>query len=254
MVSPDGSIHLVARGDDRKLWHNFSHRKQTLDVRLGAIKAAAHLTTDAALINSSMMMARALASQMKTTLAAIKEFDQQVEELCQAHEVFELVASLPGAGRVYGSRLLAALGANRERQASADELLRFGGVAPVVERSGKSSWTRWRYFCPKFVRQAFVEYAGESIRYSQWAQAFYVSQKAKGKRHQAAVRALAYKWIRIIWKCWQTRTRYNEARYVECLRKKGLALVQATAWVEGSRLTRHPQLACQVDTYVANHP
>ena len=208
--------------------HN-SHRKETLDARLDAIKAAAPLTTDAAVINSSVMMARALASQMKTTLLAVKEFDQQVAELCQTHEDFELFASLPGAGRVYASRLLAAMGANRERWASADELLRFSGVAPVVERSGKSSWTRWRYFCPKFLRQAFVEYAGESIRHSQWAQAFYVSQKAKGKSHQAAVRALAYKWIRSIWKCWQTRTRYSEARDVECLRKKGSALVPATA-------------------------
>ena len=129
---------------------------------------------------------------------------------------------------VYASRLLTALGSNRERWASADELLRFSGVAPVVERSGKSSWTRWRYFCPKFVRQSFVEYAGESVKHSEWARAFYVSQKAKGKRHQAAVRALAYKWIRIIWKCWQTRTKYDEARYVECLRKNGSALVSAT--------------------------
>jgi transposase len=208
--------------------HN-SHRKQTLDARLDAIKEAAPLTAAAAVINSSVMMARALASQMKTTLEAVKEFDQQIEELCQAHADFELFASLPGAGRVYASRLLTAMGANRERWASADELLRFSGVAPVVERSGKSSWTRWRYFCPKFIRQAFVEYAGESIRHSEWAQAFYVSQKAKGKSHQAAVRALAYKWIRIIWKCWQTREKYNEARYVECLRKKGSALIPATA-------------------------
>ena len=63
---------------------------------------------------------------------------------------------------------------------------------------------------------------------SEWAKAFYLSQKAKGKSHQAAVRALAYKWIRIIWKCWQTRTNYDEARYLECLRKKGSALVPAT--------------------------
>jgi hypothetical protein len=75
------------------------------------------------------------------------------------------------------------------------------------------------------VRQSFVEYAGESVKHSEWARAFYVSQKAKGKRHQAAVRALAYKWIRIIWKCWQTREKYDEARYLECLRKKGSALV-----------------------------
>jgi len=208
--------------------HN-SHRRETLETRLDSIREAAPLTTDQAVIASSVTMVRALASQMKTTLAAVKEFDQQIEGLCAAHEDFELFASFPGAGSVYASRLLTALGSNRERWASADELLRFSGVAPVVERSGKSSWTRWRYFCPKFFRQSFVEYAGESIRHSEWAQAFYASQKAKGKSHQAAVRALAYKWIRIIWKCWQTRTKYDEARYVECLRKKGSVLVPATA-------------------------
>jgi transposase len=208
--------------------HN-SQRKETLDARLDAIKEAAPLVTDAAVINSSVMMARALASQMKTTLEAVKEFDQQIAALCESHEDFELFTSLPGAGTVYASRLLTAMGSDRERWASADELLRFSGVAPVVERSGKSSWTRWRYFCPKFIRQAFVEYAGESIRHSTWAKSFYERQRAKGKKHQAAVRALAYKWIRIIWKCWQTRTKYDEARYVECLRKKGSAFVSATA-------------------------
>ena len=200
-------------------------RTETIEKRLAAIKSAVGLTTDVAVINSSVVMVKALASQMKTTLEAVKEFDREIEALCCAHEDFELFSSLPGAGKVYASRLLTAMGSNRERWATASELLCFSGVAPVIERSGKSSWTRWRYFCPKFTRQAFVEYAGESIRHSEWARAFYVSQKEKGKSHQAAVRALAYKWIRIIFRCWQTRTNYDEARYVECLRRKGSKLV-----------------------------
>lgn len=208
--------------------HN-SQRTQTIEKRLTAIKTAVPLTTDVAVIKSSTVMVKALAAQMKTTLSAIKEFDREIEAVCQSHEDYDLFASLPGAGKVYASRLLVALGSNRERWATAAELLCFSGVAPVIERSGKSSWTRWRYFCPKFTRQAFVEYAGESIRHSEWAQAFYVAQKAKGKSHQAAVRALAYKWIRIIWKCWQTREKYDEARYVECLRKKGSKLVAEVA-------------------------
>ncbi len=208
--------------------HN-SQRIETVEKRIAAFKAAVPLTTDKAVIDSSAVMVKALAAQMQTTLAAVKEFDSQIEELCQSHDDFDLFASLPGAGRVYAARLLTAFGTIRERWASADELLRFSGVAPVVERSGKSSWTRWRYFCPKFFRQSFIEYAGESIRHSAWAKAFYLSQKAKGKSHQAAVRALCYKWIRIIWKCWQTRQKYDEARYLECLRKKGSALVSVMA-------------------------
>ena len=90
--------------------HN-SRRRDLLDGRLEAIKRATPLTTDAAVINSSVLLARSLASQMKATLAAVREFDRRIDELCRAHEDFELFASFPGAGPVYASRLLSAAGA-----------------------------------------------------------------------------------------------------------------------------------------------
>lgn len=206
-----------------------SARQQKLEERVGAIRAGIPLVTDAAVINSSVLMVKALASQMKTTLAAIKEFDAEIAQLCAAHAEFELFTSLPGAGSVYAARLLAALGTDRERWTSADEVARYTGIAPVVERSGKSCWVRWRYFCPKFLRQSFVEFAGESVRHSFWARAYYEQQREKGKDHQAATRALAYKWIRIIFRCWQTRTPYDEVKYLESLRRKGSPLLSYAA-------------------------
>jgi hypothetical protein len=41
--------------------------------------------------------------------------------------------------------------------------------------------------------------------------------RAKGKSHHAILRALAFKWIRVLWKCWQTHTPYNETRYLNQL-------------------------------------
>lgn len=98
-----------------------------------------------------------------------------------------------------------------------------------IERSGKQTWIRWRYFAPKFFRQTFHEFAAESIQHSFWARAYYAMQRAKGKEHHAAVRALAFKWIRIIWKCWQTRTPYNEIVYLESLRRSGSPLLKFAA-------------------------
>lgn len=137
--------------------------------------------------------------------------------------------SLPGAGPNYAARLTAALGTDRERWQSADELARLSGIAPVLERSGKSCRVRWRYFCPKFLRQSFVEYAGESVRHSFWARAYYEQQRAKGQSYQAAVRTLAFKWIRIIYRCWKSRTAYDEVKYLEGLRKKGSSLLNYAA-------------------------
>ncbi|MBA3789595.1 IS110 family transposase [Patescibacteria group bacterium] len=198
---------------------------KTNEQRFASIKEAVPLTNDVAVIAASVVMSKVLANQMKVTIAAIREFDKRIEELCAAHDDFHLFASLPGSGTVYSSRLLAAFGTDREKYESADEMSCLAGIAPVMERSGASCWVRWRYFCPKFLRQSFVEYAGESTKHSFWARAYYEQQRAKGKSRQAAVRALAFKWIRIIYRCWQTRTEYNEVKYLESLRKKGSSLL-----------------------------
>ena len=76
------------------------------------------------------------------------------------NEDFALVQSLPGAGPNYAARLTVALGTDRERWQSADELARLSGIAPVIGRSGKTCRVRWRYLCPKFLRQSFYKYAG----------------------------------------------------------------------------------------------
>ena len=210
-----------------KFFHeHHSVRRDTLEKRLAAIKESVPLTTDRAVINSSVLMVKALAAQMKTTIAAIREFDSEIDKLCLAHPDFPLFQSLPGAGAVYASRLLAVIGSDRARWSTADELACLSGIAPVMERSGKSVWIRWRYFCPKFMRQSFHEYAGESVKHSFWARAYYQQQREKGKSHQAAVRALAFKWIRIMYRCWQTSTPYSEVKYLESLRKKGSPLLQ----------------------------
>jgi len=197
--------------------------------RLAEIKTAVPLTNDAAVRTCSVLLVKVLVAQMKTVIAAIAEYDRHIEALCQTHDDYHLFASLPGAGPVYAARLTAALGSDRSRWATADELLRFSGIAPVIERSGKQNWIRWRYFCPKFFRQTFHEYAAQSIQDSFWARAFYAMQRAKGKEHHAAVRALAFKWIRVIWKCWHTCTPYNEIIYLESLRKKGSSLLNFAA-------------------------
>ena len=209
--------------------HHNSVRRETLEQRLTAIKAARPLTTDRAVLRSSVAMTKALVAQLKATLSAITEFDRQIAELCAAHEDYDLFESLPGAGAVYAARLTAALGSDRTRWESAQELACLAGVAPVMERSGQSCWVRWRYFCPKFLRQTFHEYAGESIKHSFWARAYYEQQRAKGKSHHAAVRALAFKWVRIIFRCWQERTAYNEVKYLESLRRKGSSLLNYAA-------------------------
>ena len=86
---------------------------------------------------------------------------------------------------------------------------------------------RRRWACNKFLRQTFHEFALHSIRQSAWAKAYYnMMCKQRGLKHHAAVRALAFKWIRILYRCWKTRTPYNEDRYYAQLYKKQSPLLK----------------------------
>jgi transposase len=107
-----------------------------------------------------------------------------------------LFGSLPGAGPVLMPRLIVAFGTQRERFASAEEMQRLSGIAPVTEKSGKSNYVHMRRACPKFLRQTFHEFADHSMVRSGWAKAYYDAQRAKGNDHHAAVRSLGYKAMR----------------------------------------------------------
>ena len=70
-----------------------------------------------------------------------------------------------------------------------------------------------------------MEWAGQSVRYSFWAKAYYEQQLSKGKPHNTIIRSLAFKWIRIVFKCWQTNTPYDESKYLKALKKQGSPLL-----------------------------
>ena len=45
----------------------------------------------------------------------------------------------------------------------------------------------------------------------------------------ATIRALAFKWIRILFRCWVDRTPYNESRYLAALQKRQSPLLKFAA-------------------------
>ena len=209
-----------------------AHHGRSADVitnRLEAIKNAVALPTDEGVLAPNTLLVQALVAQLRVPLQAIADFDTAIAQRAHAHPDFPLFDALPGAGAVFAPRLLVAFGEQRERFTSAEELQKYAGIAPVTERSGKKSWGHWRLQCPTFLRQTFVAWAAESIRHAFWAQVYYQQQRDKGKAHQAAVRALAFKWIRILYRCWQERLPYDESPYLQALHRRGSSLIQNLA-------------------------
>lgn len=200
---------------------------RVIERRLEGIEAADPLTEDAAVIEAYRMQVQVLVAQIRATLAGIAQYEEAIEATSVALPDYHLLFSpLPGAGPTNASRLLAAMGEDRDRFDDAAQLQRCSGLAPVTERSGDKTWVHWRWKCPKFLRQTFVEWAGQTINKSAWAGAYYRQQRARGASHQAAVRALAFKWTRILYRCWKDRVPYDESRYLEALRRRGSPLLQ----------------------------
>jgi len=197
-----------------------------IEARIRAIKAAIPLTEDIAVITTHQLQALALVDQLRVTLQAIARFDAATASIAPTLPDYALFSALPGAGPTLAPRLLAAFGEQRERFRGADELQKYSGIAPVTERSGNSCWVHWRWQCPTFLRQTFIEWAAQTINRSFWAGAYYRQQRDKGSSHHAAVRALAFKWIRILYRCWQTRTPYDESKYLNALKRRGSPLLK----------------------------
>ena len=196
--------------------HN-SRNAERIAERLEQIRNAVPATTDEAVIASCSAAVVAWASLLRQLVIAITDYDEKIDTLAREHPDYTLMNSFPGAGPALTPRLIAALGSQRDRYQTACEIQCYGGIAPVVASSGKQRWVHWRWSCPKFLRQTFHEWALHSVAYSQWARDYYDDQRAKGKRRNTVIRSLAFKWIRILFRCWKDRKPYDETTYCAAL-------------------------------------
>ena len=193
------------------------------------MQSAPPLTTDAGGSAPHALLGPTLVAQLRVPWQALADCATASAPGAQRHPDCFLFQALPGAGPVFAPRLLVAFGAQRARSASAAALQKEAGIAPVTARSGKKSWGHWRLQGPTCLRPTFVTWAAESLRPSCWAQVYDQQQRAKGQAHQAAVRALAFTWSRILYRCGQERTPYDEAVYLQALHHRGSALIHTLA-------------------------
>jgi transposase len=215
-----------------KFFHQHRCREEMILQRLDDIRNAVAATSDEAVIFSSKHMTAAWVGQLAVLRQSIREIELEIAALARKQEDWAIFDSLPGAGDVMAPRLMAALGSRRERFDSANELQCFAGIAPVKEAGGNSVWIHFRRACPKFLRQTFHEWAACSIPQCEWARTCYDDLKARGKKHHAAVRALAFKWMRILYRCWKQRQPYREEIYLASVAKRILPARQLAAAVQ----------------------
>lgn len=199
-----------------------SRSKPRMEERLSQIAPAQVLVCDTAVVEPGVLLVRTWLEIVAVLKAGIHTLEKSIQQVASAHPDYFIFASFPAAGPTMAPRLLAAFGSQRERYSSANQVQSFSGIAPVMAASGRQRWIHFRWACPQFLRQSFHEYAELSRQRCGWARDFYQQQIAKGNSHAAAVRSLAFKWIRILFRCWQSRTTYQEDLYLAA--RKGRAV------------------------------
>jgi transposase len=190
---------------------------------LQALAQAVPALTDTALLNASRLYLRALVGLLQSLRQSIATYEERIQALAKSHPDYAIFHSFPGAGAALAPRLLVAMGTVRDRFATASELQSYTGIAPVLRQSGRTASVHFRWAAPKFIRQTFHEWASHSIRFSSWAADFYRSKSEQGKGHHAIVRALAFKWQRILFRCWKDGVAYDEHRYLQALHQRSVA-------------------------------
>ncbi len=203
--------------------HN-CRRMAVITARLAEIATATPLTRDPAILESSALYVQGLARQLLALGPSLTQLDDAIAQRVAVHPDAALFTAVPGAGAALAPRLLVAFGTDRTRFPTAADLQQSAGIAPVTVRSGKQCRVHWRWATSTFLRQTFQEFAHHSIQQCRWARAFYQQQRHRGKTHHAAVRSLAFKGIRILWRCWQDHTPYDNARYERALIAHGSPL------------------------------
>ena len=88
--------------------------------------------------------------------------------------------------------------------------LGLAGTAPINFESGQIKKVRVRYQCDKVLRYTVHLWADCSRKVCVWAQTYYQQKRKQGKSHACALRCLGQRWLKILWKMWQTRTPYDE--------------------------------------------
>lgn len=139
----------------------------------------------------------------------IRVLEADIAEQLAVHPDAHIFRSLPRCQVIRAAKLLVEIGDARGRFPTDASLASLAGACPSTRQSGRHHVVTFRWACDKKLRDAVMDFAGDSRHASPWAAAIYDRHRSAGKSHQHTVRILARAWLRVIWRCWQDGLAYN---------------------------------------------
>ena len=188
--------HHLGEERSKELWEKLN--RPQLPIPDHVIRAKAHLVG-------------VLIVQLRDLMQAVDAYEKKIKDFFASMPAAKLVEKLPGgkSGTIV-PLLWAELGDAKARWQSFRHLQAEAGAVPVTKASGKSRFVEFRFACNKLMRYASYWLSFNSLNRSEWANAYYRDQRAKGHNHDEALRALSAKWLKIIFVMWKDHKPYDE--------------------------------------------
>jgi transposase len=141
-------------------------------------------------------------------VAVIESMEEAIAELEAAmatefdrHPSAAVLRSAPGLGPIVAARVLAEVGDDPARFATADGIRAFAGTAPITRASGRTKLVKTRHVKNRRLADACHWWAFAAITKSAGARAHYDKRRAAGDSHNASLRNLANKLLGRMWWC-----------------------------------------------------
>ena len=217
----------TVRQTDRSAFAEFFRTQHyTHPQRVEALYERTHASTPAAdpvVVCAAKMRLATLVAQLAVVRTQQGTYEHTIQQLLEEVPEAQPLATLPGIATRLVPELVAALGPNRseepKRFASASDLARLSGCAPITRASGKRRAVLRRRACDKRLRRTFYDWAMASLSWSRWARAYYDHHKAQHQAHATILRGLGQKWAKIVYAVWSSGDSYDEARHIEQLKR-----------------------------------
>ncbi len=155
----------------------------------------------------------------------LSQVKRQIQQTFDTHPNADWWRAFPGAGPLTAPRLLAQIGDNPAAFPTYQALQASAGTVPITRQSGQKRVVQFRWACSHPLRKAAMDLARNSIRASGWARSYFYNQRALGHSESRACRALANRWLRIIWTVRQRGEVYNEALHITNRSHRGRDIV-----------------------------
>ena len=174
----------ASRLDVLKVYRAHTRRTpEQLEALCDEIRTARPLTTDRAIIESSVLMVEILVEQLRVLGAGIERVEQQLSDVvCRPPRPCDFPELPRSRERLWRPACWPLGDPTASAFKTAANMQCFAGPAPVTVRSGKSKWVHRRFACPTFLGQTFHEFAAQSRLKSPWAKAYYQQMRGQGSR------------------------------------------------------------------------